>query len=174
VNRAQLEHLIKAGGSIARSDEIVIVGSQAILASFPDAPAELLRSMEADCFPLDHPERADLIDGSIGELSPFHGTFGYYAHGVGPETALLPSGWRSRLVRMEAPSAGGAVGLCLSPLDIAASKLLAGREKDIAFVRTMLRHGLVEEEPLRALSEELTQELKGLLGERLTVALRHP
>jgi hypothetical protein len=75
---------------------------------------------------------------------------------------------------MEAPSAGGAVGLCLSPLDIAASKLLAGREKDIAFVRTMLRHGLVEEEPLRALSEELTQELKGLLGERLTVALRHP
>jgi hypothetical protein len=48
--------------------------------------------MEADYFPVDHPERADLIDGSIGELSPFHGTFGYYAHGVGPETALRPSG----------------------------------------------------------------------------------
>ncbi len=36
--------------------------------------------------------KADLIDGSIGELSPFHETFGYYAHGLGPETAALPAG----------------------------------------------------------------------------------
>ncbi len=28
--------------------------------------------MEADVYPKNHPERSDLIDGSIGELSPFH------------------------------------------------------------------------------------------------------
>ena len=39
-------------------------------------------------------ERADLIDGSIGEGSPFHELYGYYAQGVGEETATLPAGWR--------------------------------------------------------------------------------
>jgi hypothetical protein len=34
-----------------------------------------------------NPDRADLIDGTIGELSPFHATYGYYAHGVGESTA---------------------------------------------------------------------------------------
>ena len=30
---------------------------------------------------------ADKIDGAIGEGSQFHQTYGYYAQGVGPETA---------------------------------------------------------------------------------------
>lgn len=33
-----------------------------------------------------------MIDGSIGELSPFHETFGYYAQGVDETTAVLPEG----------------------------------------------------------------------------------
>ena len=45
-----------------------------------------------------HPERGDLIDGSIGEGSPFDRQFGYYAHGVDDSTAILPAGWRNRLV----------------------------------------------------------------------------
>jgi hypothetical protein len=93
MNRAQLEHIIRAAATIAHDDEIVIVGSQSILGQFPEAPAELLVSMEADVYPRGHPERWDLIDGSIGEGSPFHTTYGYYAQGVGPETAILPSGW---------------------------------------------------------------------------------
>jgi len=47
---------------------------------------------------MDAPEKADIIDGCIGELSPFHETFGYYAHGIGPETAVLPAKWKTRLV----------------------------------------------------------------------------
>ena len=38
------------------------------------------------------------IDSTIGEGSPFQRAFGYDAHGVGPETAVLPEGWRNRLV----------------------------------------------------------------------------
>jgi hypothetical protein len=53
----------------------------------PSAPEELLISNEADIYPRNHPERADVVDGSIGELSPFHQTFGYYAQGVGEHTA---------------------------------------------------------------------------------------
>jgi len=97
VTREQLEHLIRAAADISDDDEIVVIGSQAILGQFPDAPASMRVSMEADLFPKNHPERADVIDGSIGELSPFHETFGYYAHGVGEETAILPQGWKERL-----------------------------------------------------------------------------
>lgn len=89
MNRSQLEHLIRAAASIADDSDIVVVGSQAILGQHPNAPASLLRSMEADVYPLNAPERADLIDGSIGEGSPFHETFGYYARGVGPRSAVL-------------------------------------------------------------------------------------
>jgi len=95
VNRAQLEHLIRAAATIAEDDEIIVIGSQAILGQFPDAPADLCVSMEADLYPRNKPEMADLIDGSIGEGSPFHTTFGYYAQGVAVETAVLPRGWAS-------------------------------------------------------------------------------
>ncbi len=81
-------------GAGAACREIIVIGSQALLASCPEAPEELLRSMEVDCYPLEDPAKADLIDGSIGELSPFHETYGYYAHGIGPETAALPAGWK--------------------------------------------------------------------------------
>lgn len=65
---AQLEHVIRAAATIARDTEIVVIGSQAILGQYPDAPAELCVSADADVYPRHHPERADLIDGSIGEL----------------------------------------------------------------------------------------------------------
>jgi hypothetical protein len=80
MTRAQLEHLIRAAAVISTDNTIVVVGSQAILGQFPEAPASMRVSMEADLFPFNLPERADVIDGSIGELSPFHQTFGYYAH----------------------------------------------------------------------------------------------
>jgi hypothetical protein len=143
MNRRQLEHALRAAASVAAADELVVVGSQAILGAFPDAPAELLSSMEVDVYPLHAPERADLIDGSIGELSPFHETFGYYAHGVSPETAALPTGWRNRLVKVANENTGGATGWCISPADLAISKLVAGREKDMDFVRALLKHGMI-------------------------------
>jgi hypothetical protein len=72
---AALEHVIRAAAAIATDPDIVVIGSQAILGQFPDAPAELRVSNEADVYPKGHPERSDLIDGSIGELSPFHETY---------------------------------------------------------------------------------------------------
>ncbi len=39
---------------------------------------------------------------------------------------------------------GGAAGLCLEVHDLAMSKLAAGRDKDIAYVTALLRHGLAK------------------------------
>jgi Nucleotidyltransferase of unknown function (DUF6036) len=141
VNRAQLEHVIRAAATIAGDDEIVVIGSQAILGRYPDAPAELLVSKDVDVYPRNHPERADLVEGSIGELSPFHETYGYYAQAVGKTTAVLPDGWESRLVPV--PTAAG-TGLCLEPHDLLISKYIAGREKDREYVRAAVRHRLAD------------------------------
>jgi len=59
MTRAQLEHLIRAAAEID-DDDIVIIGSQAILGQFPDAPPSMRVSTQADLYPLHHPERADL------------------------------------------------------------------------------------------------------------------
>lgn len=167
MTRAQLEHLLRAGGSITGCRDLVVIGSQAILGAHPEAPQDLLRSIEADIFPLDHPDKADLIDGTIGELSPFHRAFGYYAHGVGPGTAVLPTKWKTRLVRVENENTRGIVGWCLSPEDLAASKLIAGRETDINYVRTLLASRLVHENGIRP----LRIELEGGVGERMIAML---
>ena len=58
-------------------------------------------SAEADIYPLHAPELAEKIEGAIGEGSQFHQTFGYYAQGVGPNTAVLPRGWMSRVHRVQ-------------------------------------------------------------------------
>ena len=144
MQRNQLEHIIRAAAAITGSTEFVIVGSQAVLGQFPAAPEELLASVEADVFSFRSPVESDLIDGSIGEGSPFHKTFGYYAHGVAPETAVLPEGWRERLISVHNENTGGGTGLCLEVHDLAVSKLVAGREKDLAFVASLLRHRLAE------------------------------
>ncbi len=97
MNRLQLEHIIRAAGAISNDKKIVVIGSQSILGQFPDAKPDLLTSQEADVYPKNKPELADLVDGSIGEASFFEDTFGYYAHGVGKETAILPLGWKAAL-----------------------------------------------------------------------------
>ncbi len=127
---------------------------------------------EADIYPPDAPEKADLIDGSIGEKSPFHETFGYYALGVGPETAQLAANWQLRLVPVHNENTRGIIGLCLSPADLAISKLFAGREKDLDFVAVMLRHKMITAGDLQALLGEIIEHKQPLLQNRLDRCLR--
>ena len=140
----------------------MVIGSQSILAQFPDAPAELLVSMEADMYPRDRPELADLVDGSIGEGSQFHEQFGYYAQGVGPDTAVLPTGWERRLLSIKNANTSGVEALCLEVHDLAISKYVAGREKDLVFTLALARNGLTRKETL----------LARLTGTRLDTARR--
>ena len=70
--RKQLEHVIIATGAIAEVDQSIIIDSQPLLGSYTEAPYELLNSMQANIYPPDNIERADLIDVSIGENSFFH------------------------------------------------------------------------------------------------------
>ncbi|CAN5920701.1 hypothetical protein BH11MYX3_BH11MYX3_40960 [soil metagenome] len=154
MNRLQLEHVIRAAAAISEDDEIIVIGSQSILGQFPMAPPELCTSNEADVYPKNKPALADLIDGSIGELSPFHDTFGYYAQGVAPGTATVPRGWEARLIAVNNPNTRGATGWCLEAHDLVLSKYVAAREKDHEFADSAIRHGLVQrDELLRRLAD---------------------
>lgn len=170
MTREQLEHLVRAAAQIADDEEVIIVGSQAVLGQFPDAPAALLSSNEADIYPKNKPELADLIDGTIGELSPFHDTFGYYAHGIDEATASLPEGWKDRLVPIRNANTRGATGWCLEIHDLLISKLVAGREKDLEFALETAGHHLVAERILRQrlTATDLPEVLRTLVGERIT------
>ena len=110
-----------------------------------------------------------MIDGSIGELSPFHETFGYYAQGVEEGTAVLPEGWKERLVPVHNANTGGATGHCLEIHDLLMSKYVAGREKDRRFNRAAVRHGLVDRATL--LHRLGTTPLDGTRRERIALLI---
>ena len=169
MTRAALEHILRAASAIANEREFVVIGSQAVLGQFPSAPDRLLVSMEVDLYPRDAPEKSDLVDGAIGELSAFHQTFGYYAHGVDETTAVLPAGWAQRLVPVRNENTGGATGWCLEAHDLAASKLAAGRERDLEFLRVLLQEGMVDPAVLgrRVDGLPLSEDRIGALRERL-------
>lgn len=148
MKRSELEHIIRASGAIAEDDEIVIIGSQAILGQFPDAPVQLLVSMEADIYPKSDPRKADLVDGAIGEGSSFHEVHGYYAQGVGEKTATLPKDWQSRLIAVNNENTNGITGYCLEVHDLAISKMIAMRPKDVEFVQELVRHDMIKKKTM--------------------------
>lgn len=159
MNRDQLEHVIAAAANVVDEDEFIVIGSQAILGSHPNAPSTLLRSMEADVIPKASPDRAIEIDGSIGDGSPFHEQFGYYAHGVGPETATPPEGWEERLVVVEIPARVASRrrprAYCLEPHDLVLAKCVAGRDRDWEFARDAIASDVVSRETLLERVENL-------------------
>ena len=145
MQRDQLEHLIRAAGAISGSRRVVVIGSQAILGQYPTgAPARATWSMEADLLPLDAPDMAEMLSGSLGELSPFHNTFGYYGDGVSLATATLPEDWQRRLVAIDNPNTNGYIGLCLELHDLLLSKYFAGRDKDHEFCLAVVQAHLAD------------------------------
>jgi hypothetical protein len=146
MTRDQFEHAIRAAGAVLDVREVIVIGSQALHATIKgDLPEEAERSIEVDVAISGDLEgrMADLVDGSIGEASMFHHTFGYYAQGVTEATATLPDGWRDRLVRFQTPAADGVAALCLEVHDLWISKAIAGRPKDLEFCRALADRHLV-------------------------------
>lgn len=169
MTRAELEHILRAAGAIADAADLIVIGSQAILGSFANAPRELLVSREADVFPRDNPDRADLIDSTIGEGSPFQRAFGYYAHGVGEETAVLPAGWRERLVLITGENTRFIRGWRLEIHDLAISKYVAGREKDLDFTEALIRYEMINPAVLKSRldSTSLRPDIREIVRQRV-------
>ncbi|MEJ7831661.1 MAG: DUF6036 family nucleotidyltransferase [Nocardioides sp.] len=161
MRRDQLEHAIRTACQITGHTEVIVVGSQAILGTYEEdqLPAAATMSVEIDILPIpdgdpnDNTETirlADLIEAVAGEFSPFEQLHGFSIAGVDLETAVLPQGWRERLVKVQnantaAPSGTPRfTGWCLNKEDLCVAKLCALREKDRNFVAALLDAGLVD------------------------------
>lgn len=145
MTRDQLEHAIRAACEVSGDTELWILGSQAILGEFPNASESLRASIEVDIQPKNRPDTVDVVDGSLGEMSPFHTAHGFYVHGISIESAKLPDGWEKRTVPVSDPiSTNGKTEFCIEAHDLAASKLTAYREKDREFVRLLLLEKMID------------------------------
>lgn len=113
--------------------EFMIVGSQSIIGPVPNPEAIFTMSAEADIYPLNACELAEMIEAALGEGSQFHETFGYYAQGAGPETAVLSDGWLNRAHRVQNAATNDRVGYCLDVIDLFMSKATAARDKNRDF-----------------------------------------
>lgn len=117
MRRQELAHILRAAARISGDDQVLVIGSQSILGSFDEdeLPDGAVASMEADIAFFVDPgnSKSDAVDGAIGEDSAFHQMYGHYAQGVDVGTAILPAGWRERVVAYSAAATGPAVGICL-------------------------------------------------------------
>ena len=152
MKKRQLDHVLRAAGNIVDDTQFIIIGSQALHGKFPDLPDDIMMSAEVDLFAKNHAERTEWLN-AIGVDSPFHATHGYYADPVDEKTAVLPRGWKSRLVNLPPGETDGVSGLCLDPHDIAISKYVAKRDKDTEFNREIVRRGIVQKARLLELLE---------------------
>ena len=148
MTRDQLEHALRAVQTVTGESEFVIIGSQAVLGQFPDAPEELLVSQEIDIYAPGKPEASDLIQGACGEHTDFPRTHDFYVDGVSPTTAVVPGGWRNRAIPVCNANTNGATGWCLEVHDIAVAKYFANREKDRRYLTDLWRHGMLDEATL--------------------------
>ncbi|WP_434741129.1 DUF6036 family nucleotidyltransferase [Micromonospora sp. SH-82] len=169
MRREDLEHVLRSACQIVGDRNVLVIGSQSVLGAIPedDLPLEATASMEVDVAFLDDPgdRKADKVDAMIGEFSPFHETYGYYAQGVSVSTARLPEGWHDRLVLVESESTRPGRGYTLDPYDCVVSKLVAGREKDTIFADALIRAGLIDPEVVAERIEMVDVDL--LVLERL-------
>lgn len=149
----QLDHALRAAGAVLGEQEFYVAGSQALLgATLEGLPRAVMGSIEIDLMPVDgDPEKALRLNGALGELTLFHETHGFYVDGIerlGDGLIRLPDGWKSRVVEHRSPATNGVVGYCIEPHDVCISKLLAGREKDLVYVKALVQSGHIKPEVL--------------------------
>jgi hypothetical protein len=153
MKKQQLDHILRAAGRITGEKQFVIIGSQSLHGKYPDLADDIVRSAEVDLIAKRDSNRTQWLN-VIGQDSEFHEQFGYYADPVDENTAILPKGWKGRLVNLAAGQTDGVMGLCLEPHDLAIAKYVANREKDRIFTRELASRGIVSRERLLTLLEQ--------------------
>lgn len=147
MKKHQVDHVLRAAGKLTGQKQFVIIGSQSLHGRYPDLPDDIVTSAEVDLIAKGDATRTEWLN-AIGQDSPFHEEFGYYADPVEEGTATLPAGWKGRLVNLPPGDTGGVQGLCLEPHDLAIAKYVARRDKDLAFNRALAQRGIISAERL--------------------------
>ena len=152
-----LKHLIEATQALAHAERICVLGSSALLASFPELgePGQPLEiSFDADLLiePCDQ-QLASMLHEAVGEGSLFAQRTGYHADFLRPDIVeTLPADWESFAVELD----GLPKARALAPADVAAVKLRIGRLKDLQLCRHLIANQLVTPDAIRRRVDAMT------------------
>lgn len=161
---------VRAVCELCNTDTVVIIGSQAALFRWRDAPERIRYTLEIDVYPqnieawLSTPELRDceaseVIAANLGEGSLFHETHGYYVDGVDEDTAVMADCWRIRADTRQHEQAGKIYKAIVPSLnDIAVAKLVRGDPKDREFFKDCLAAGKVDPHEMLRLIDLLKVE----------------
>ena len=61
---------------------------------------------------------------------------------------MLPDGWEDRLIIVNNENTNGVSGLCLEVHDLAISKFVAARPKDLEYIQELIRQQMIEKTTL--------------------------
>ena len=126
MQRDKVDHVLRAAASVTGHKTFVLIGSAALIARIKGpTPASMLMTQEVDIYAFDvgnADELSDMIDGSIGQNSPFHTSFGFYADGVSSETAKMPLDWMTRASKYSSPGCPGVTAIVPEENDLALAK----------------------------------------------------
>ncbi len=155
------EAIVKAVEVIGQN-EVLVYGSQAILASYEhrELPAATTMSVEADIAPAQ--DIADHLSHKLwmetGQGSEWALERDFYIDAVSADTAVLPARWRERAIVLRWSEHPGVTGVCPDPYDLCASKLARNEEKDRAFVGALIEAGLIRPRLLRNSFDEISDD----------------
>ena len=141
-----LSHLIAATRALTQCDDVLVLGSAALLATDAalgavDGPLEPTRDADLLVQPMDA-STAQVLHEALGEGSLFDLHYGYHVDVLQPAIlTTVPKGWEQRSLPV-----AGARALCAA--DICAMKLCVARDKDLQLVAALLGRGLVEDRTL--------------------------
>ncbi len=146
---------------ITNETHMLVVGTQSLHGTHPDAPDSIMLSREVDVV-LKHKARlANWISDVVGDGTPFEAERGYFIDHVAMKEGMpvLAAGWEARVTRTH--SMPGCTVDYLAPEDLAIAKLGAGRAKDLQFVQGMLDRGFVSTERIRELASSVAPAFRG-------------
>lgn len=158
-------HICRTALEVAHAQAITVFGANAIVPWLHERKIEKLPgekeffSRELDVTVGDE-VRDTLIDGTLGEGSMFDKAYGYYAHGTGMEGCIIPKNWTGRAKSIVNKETGAGI-IVPTPHDIIISKLVAGREKDIAFVKAVMEVFPISSNELEKYKKQITKEYPG-------------
>jgi Nucleotidyltransferase of unknown function (DUF6036) len=167
------DDLMRAMRAVARhfnTDTVYLIGSQAILASWPDAPSATRASIEFDAYPGNAAaweirnsglEASEEINAIFGFGSRFHVTFGFYIDGVDEKTATLPPDWLTRAVRLRIKDDERTITAIAPSLDdLIVSKLARLDDKDKHFVAACHEAKPLDLDRIRGLLEKANLDVQ--------------
>ena len=140
MTKRKFELLLRRAGEVARERDFFLIGSQALRGVSASIPRDFPKTFEADLYPRHNPQAWSALRERLGRPSAFYTRHGVYLDCTDPGLATLPDGWTERLIPYRTPRTGGVTAWCLDPHDLFVAKLVAARDKDMAYLRAMIRH----------------------------------